>query len=241
MRANRFLTRWTGRPPATGPGGPAGAPVDGPAGDGPWAAETATDGDRVDAELVTALRTGTPQAARLLYDTYGQALYGFAYRRTGDAELSKDLVQDVMVRVWQAAPRFDPSLGTFRSWVFRIARNALTDEIRRAARRPRVVGPLDWNDREDAAVSATTLAGMGEPATDDVEAFLRSWLIGSALDRLPTDHRAVVELVYLRQLKISEAAQRLGVPEGTVKSRCFYALQNLRTAFQELGVVQHDL
>ncbi|HEY6794667.1 MAG TPA: sigma-70 family RNA polymerase sigma factor [Kineosporiaceae bacterium] len=247
MRQNRFLARWaghvlpdgSGQAPARAAGDRAGiaASAAGPA------TRAAADQDTADpdAALAAALRSGTPQAARQLYEAYAQPLHRFVHRQTGDPELAQDVVQDVMVRVWQAAPRFDPDLGTFRAWVFRIARNVLTDEARRAGRRPRVVAPLEWHDREDGQVSAVTLASVGDPAGDEVEAFLRSWVIQNALDRLPAEHRTVVELVHLRQLTVAQAAERLGIPEGTVKSRCFYALQNLRTAFQELGVVQHDL
>ena len=69
----------------------------------------------------------------------------------------------------------------------------------------------------------------------------RNWLIAEALDRLPADHRAVVELVYFQQMKVAEAAVGLGIAEGTVKSRCFYALKNLRTGLNELGVINGDL
>lgn len=242
MRQNSFLARWTGHAFPDGSREAAARPAGELAGTAASAAgPAAQDTPDPDAALAAALRSGTPRAARQLYDTYAQPLHRFVHRRTGDPELAQEVVQDVMVRVWQAAPRFDPSLGTFRAWVFRIARNALTDEVRRAGRRPRVVGPLEWHDREDGQVSAVTLASVGDPAGDDVEAFLRSWLIRTALERLSTDHRTVVDLVHLRQLTIAQAAERLGIPEGTVKSRCFYALQNLRTAFQELGVVQHDL
>ncbi|MFN0282894.1 MAG: sigma-70 family RNA polymerase sigma factor [Kineosporiaceae bacterium] len=164
---------------------------------------------------------------RALYAGYGPGIFGFVYRRTGDAELSREIVQDVMTNVWPSAPRFDSSRGSFRSWVFEIARNATTDAGRRSLSRPRLVTELPPD-----------LAGS---VADDVDAFLRESLIRTALDRLPTDHHRVVDLVYFRQLTVAEAAAELRVPEGTVKSRCFYALKNLRNAFRELGVVSGDL
>lgn len=193
--------------------------------------------DRVDEddELVAGLQAGRPEAARLLYQTYGPALYGFAIRRTCDPELSREIVQDVMTSVWRSAPRFETGRGAFRSWVFQIARNAIADAGRRDSRRPQIVGSLFPEQGDHPA------RGTGQGVEDHVDAFVRNWLIASALERLPTDHRTVVDLVYFRQLKVAEAALHLGVPEGTVKSRCFYALQNLRSAFQELGVVPGDL
>lgn len=180
-----------------------------------------------DAALLAELRTGHPEAARALYDTYGPCVYAFARRRTGDAELSREIVQDVMTNVWRSAERFDSSKGSLRAWVFQIARNATIDAGRKKRSRPTLV---------------TELPHVEDPtATDDLEVLFRSWLIAAALERLHDDHRAVIELVYFQQLKVAEAADLLGLAEGTVKSRCFYAMQNLRTAFHELGVIDRGL
>lgn len=180
-----------------------------------------------DDTLLERLQAGDADGVRALYAGYGPGVYGFVLRRTGDAELSREIVQDVMTSVWRSAPRFDARRGTLRSWVFEIARNAATDAGRRAATRPRVVAELPDDHR--AAV------------VDEVDALLRDSLVRTALDRLPADHRAVLDLVYFRQLTVAEAARELGIPDGTVKSRCFYALKNLRTAFRELGVVTGDV
>ena len=180
-----------------------------------------------DDTLLAGLRAGRADAARALYDAYGAGVYAFARRRTGDAQLSSEIVQDVMTKVWRAAPRFDLGRGTLRSWVFQIARNTTIDAARRRRVRP---GLLTATAPPEAASDI-----------DDIEVLFRNWLIAEALSRLAPDHRAVLELVYVRQMKVAEAAAALGVPEGTVKSRCFYALKNLRSAFDELGVIDGDL
>lgn len=181
-----------------------------------------------DEQLLIGLKAGDPDAARALYDAYGGGIYAFARHRTNDEGLAREIVQDVMTNVWRSAPSFDPERGSLRSWIFQIARNAAADAGRKRRVRPQVVRELPRPESEPSAV-------------DDVEAMFRHWLVQTALDRLPADHRAVVDLVYLQQLKIAEAAAVLGVPDGTVKSRCYYALQNLRSAFDELGVIRSDL
>lgn len=186
-----------------------------------------------DAALLAALRGARPEAARLLFDAYGGGVYAFARNRTGDPDLASEIVQDVMTRVWRAAPRFDASRGSFRAWVFQIARNAVADASRRDRRRPHVVESLSGDAGDRLATE--------EGGDDAVDGFVRGWLVAAALERLPAEHRAVLELVYLEQLLVAEAAERLGIPEGTVKSRCFYALRNLRSAFDELGVIRGDL
>ena len=181
-----------------------------------------------DDDLLTALRSGEPDAARALYDAYGGGVYAFALRRTGDRDLSREIVQDVMMNVWRAAPRFDASRGSVRSWVFQVARNAVIDSGRRRRVRP-------------GLVAVAPVADEPASAADDIEQMFRSWLITAALERLPTDHRAVLTLVYFEQRKVAEAAAILGVPEGTVKSRCYYALKNLRSSLDELGVIDGEL
>ena len=180
-----------------------------------------------DDTILAELRTGSPDAVRALYAGYGPGIFGFVFRRTGDAELSREIVQDVMTSVWRSAPRFDAGRGSFRSWIFEIARNATVDAGRRAAARPRTVAEITPD--------------LGAAVSDEVESFLRQSLVRTALERLPEDHRRVVDLVYFRQLTVAEAAAELRIPEGTVKSRCFYAMKNLRNAFRELGVVNGDL
>jgi RNA polymerase sigma-70 factor (ECF subfamily) len=76
-----------------------------------------------------------------------------------------------------------------------------------------------------------------EAAEDDrTDAVLDTWIVGDALTRLSPDHRAVLEQCYFQGRSTAEAAQVLGVPEGTVKSRAHYALRALRLALQEMGV-----
>lgn len=185
-----------------------------------------------DLALIADLRAGRPAAARALYDAYGPGLYAFARRRTGDPQLAREIVQDVMVSVWRSAGRFDPEIATLRTWMFQIARNATIDAGRRQSRRPRLVR----DERPPDELPAT----QGDHDAD-IESMFRRWLVGTALDRLGADHRAVIELVYFRHRKVAEAAEELGVAEGTVKSRCFYAMQALRSAFDELGVIDGDL
>ena len=181
-----------------------------------------------DETLLAGLRAGRPDAARALYASYGAGVYAFAHRRTSDPDLSREIVQDVMLSVWRAAPRFDDDRGNLRSWVFQIARNATIDAGRRRRSRP-------------SLVAFGAVAEQCASAPDDIDRLFRNWMIMSAMDRLPEEHRAVMELVYLQQRKVAEAAVILGVPEGTIKSRCFYALKNLRSSFDEMGVISSDL
>jgi RNA polymerase sigma-70 factor, ECF subfamily len=73
-------------------------------------------------------------------------------------------------------------------------------------------------------------------SVDHNDQLLQSWVVAEAVSQLSADHRAVLLECYYRGPSVSEAARRLGVPEGTVKSRTHYALRALKLALQEMGV-----
>ena len=161
-------------------------------------------------------------AVRALYRAYGGGLYGFAVRRLGDRGLAEEVVQDVLTRVWRSARDFDPTRASLRTWVYGIARNALIDVERRRSVRP----PLALSDQTDDQV-------VGD---EPIERAMQRWHVQEALTQLKPDHRAVLDLVYFQGMTMAAAAERMGLPVGTVKSRCFYALANLRLALDEAGL-----
>ena len=160
-------------------------------------------------------------AARALYRTYSGELYGFALNRLGDRGLAEEIVQDVFTRVWRHSREYDAGRGSVRTWLYGIARNAIIDLERHRSRRP----PLAARDPEGEGG-----AGEDEP----IERALLRWQVQAALERLTPEHREVVRLAHLGGLSVREIADLTGLPEGTVKSRTYYALQNLRLTLDEM-------
>ena len=161
------------------------------------------------------------RAARELYRTYSDELYGFALRRLRDRGAAEEVVQDVFTRAWRHAGEFDPQRSSLRTWLYGIARNAVIDHERRRARRPPA-----------APAEAPEAASLDEP----IERAVLRWQVELALGRLRSEHREVVALAHVQGLSVREIAARLGLAEETVKSRTYYALQSLRLALEELGV-----
>jgi RNA polymerase sigma-70 factor (ECF subfamily) len=157
-----------------------------------------------------------------LCGSFAGPLFSYAYRATGDRQRSEDLVQETLTRAWQKADRFDPERGSAAAWLFTIARNLLIDGWRAEAARPRVT-PLGETD-----------VAMG---VDEVDRALEAWQMGEALRRLTAEHRAVIVETYYGARTVADTAARLGLPEGTVKSRLFYGLRALRLVLEEMGVV----
>ncbi len=154
---------------------------------------------------------------REAYAAHSGELYGFALRSLGDSGLAEEAVQETFVRAWRAGERFDPEIGSLRTWLFAILRNVVIDLGRARASRPRVA------------------EGGIEPSVEPLEQALLSWQIEEAMRRIGDDHRQVLVETHFRGRPYNEVAAELGVPEGTVKSRVYYGLKALRVVLEEMG------
>jgi RNA polymerase sigma-70 factor (ECF subfamily) len=162
---------------------------------------------------------------RELQQQHGDALFVHALRLThGDRQRAEDLVQETLLRAWQQADRLDPKHGPVRPWLFTITRNLAIDAWRRRAAR---VGEVFTDE-------------LPEPPSDvdETDRAVEAWTIAEALSRLSAAHREVLVECFYQGRSVAEAAARLGVPTGTVKSRTHYALQSLRLVLAEMGVIQ---
>jgi RNA polymerase sigma-70 factor (ECF subfamily) len=177
-----------------------------------------------DAHLMERLRSDpTGEALRALYRTYAGELLGFALNALSDRETAEEIVQETFTRAWRHADRYDAARGSVRTWLYQIARHAIIDTRRRASARPTLVGgELD------------EVAGAG--GGDAIDRAMLGWQVAAALDRLSPEHRQVIRLAHVRGMSVREIAQACGLPEGTVKSRTWYALRSLRLVLEEMGV-----
>jgi RNA polymerase sigma-70 factor (ECF subfamily) len=154
---------------------------------------------------------------REAYAAHSGELYGFAVRSLGDSGLAEEAVQETFLRAWRAGERFDPDLGSLRTWLFAILRNVVIDLGRARSARPAIA------------------TGTPEAGHEPLEQILLSWQVEEALRRIGDQHRRVLLETYYRGRPYAEVAAELGVPEGTVKSRVYYGLRALRNALEELG------
>jgi RNA polymerase sigma-70 factor, ECF subfamily len=167
--------------------------------------------------------TQSPDAVmQRLHDEHAGALWGHCLRLTNhDRPRAEDVCQETLLRAWRNASILDESQGSVRAWLFTVARNIVIDE-----------------SRTKRARSEIAVAELPEPARDDnSDELLTTWLVADAVTRLSPEHRAVLQECYFNSRPVAEAARRLGIPEGTVKSRTHYALRALRLALEEMGVV----
>lgn len=164
------------------------------------------------------------QLVRALYADHGPALLGYANRLTaGDRHRAEDIVQETLLRAWQHPQAFSPDRqGTVRAWLFTVARNLSIDGSRARSARPREVDPEGW-----------------EPSVLDahLEGVLSRMDVSQALAGLSPEHREVILEIYFADRSVAQASADLGVPQGTIKSRCYYALRALRVLCEEKGLL----
>ncbi|MFY9231784.1 MAG: RNA polymerase sigma factor SigM [Candidatus Nanopelagicales bacterium] len=165
---------------------------------------------RSDADLLGAHVAGDPLAFETLVRRHRDRLWAVALRTTGDPEEAADSLQDALISAYRRAEQFrgDSAVTT---WLHRIVVNASLDRLRRRA--VRAAAPLpDDNENLPGAVVADPVDHMDRRDTQLV--------VTAALAELPEDQRAAILLVDVEGWSVEDAARQLGIPEGTVKSRC---------------------
>ena len=173
--------------------------------------QTDTDG-----KLISQLQQGDLEALGGLFDRHQRMVYRTALAITGEQEAAADLLQDVFLRLHRFVHRVDTS-RPLEPWLYRVTVNqACTWVKRRRWMRPiEEIG--DWLVG-DNSISPATQVEMKE-----------IWRqVERALARLPLLHRTVIVLYYINELSVTEIAEILEIPTGTVKSRLHYGRQALR-------------
>ncbi|MCX5197931.1 sigma-70 family RNA polymerase sigma factor [Streptomyces sp. NBC_00249] len=173
--------------------------------------------------MALARRTADEQALARLHREHGKALLGFLLALTyGDRHRAEDLVQETLFRAWKHPEALENTDHvSLRPWLYTVARRLAIDARRARLSRPAEVGP----DALDQS-----------PAADDrTEQSVAALDLHRALGSLTREHRAVLVQLYFRGASVREAADVLGVPAGTVKSRAHYALRSLRELLPGYG------
>jgi RNA polymerase sigma factor (sigma-70 family) len=175
-----------------------------------------------DAELVQRIGKADGAALSQLYQRFGRPCYSLARRICADEGLAEDVVQEVFLTLWRDPSRFDPSRGSFATWLLTLIHHKAVDAVRREStiRRRMVAAPEAGEDWSPTPVPGADQAAMARVAAGQVR---------EALHRLPLEQRQVLALAYFGGHTQREIAVLTSVPLGTVKSRMFTAVQRLRS------------
>jgi RNA polymerase sigma-70 factor (ECF subfamily) len=173
-----------------------------------------------DRDLLTSIAAGDRSAMRAFYDRYNVQVYRFVLRLIRDAS---DVVSEVFFVVWRQAGRFEYR-SEVSTWVLAIARYKAISVMRQRQDEP----------LEDAAAhEIVDEANDSQVALEkkDTAAVLRG-----CLTRLSAKHREVIDLVYYHEKSVNEVAEIIGVPTNTVKTRLFYARQQMRKLYEQTAM-----
>ncbi|QDT02886.1 ECF RNA polymerase sigma factor SigW [Rubripirellula lacrimiformis] len=191
--------------------------------------------DVSDEDLMTQYRT---TGDRSLYETlmvrYEREIYSYLRRYIGDAELAEDAFQGTFLQVHLKCHQFDPA-RRFRPWLYAIATNQAID-VQRRNKRHRMVSldrtAITDQDRSGGGWSEKLVGNSPDPILVATEQENSRW-IHESVESLGESMQQVVQLVYYQGLKYREAADALGIPVGTVKSRLHAAVQRLGLLWDE--------
>lgn len=167
-----------------------------------------------DETLIARIADGDRTAMHALYARHSRRVYRFALRLLGEPAAADDIVSQVFLDIYRAAPRFE-GRARVTTWLLAICRNKALALRRR--RQPEQLSDDVACAIEDPSHTPETLL-----LRDDSIATLRQ-----CLTRLSVAHREIIDLVYYQELSVEEAGRVLGIPKNTVKTRMFYARKQL--------------
>ncbi len=178
--------------------------------------------NREDWELMQRVASGEEAAAVELYDRFGALVFKSSRQVLSTRAEAEDAVQEVFVRLWKTAERYDPTRAKLVTWVMLIARRHLIDRLRR-----RHVRPLNVTLEGDPSPEGDPPPqGTGEKEEQDE-------LIHRRIAELPVLQREVIERAYLQGFTLREVSEQLEAPLGTIKSALSRGLARLRDRMSE--------
>ncbi len=175
--------------------------------------------DITEDEIVGALKNRNRDAMGIAYDKYSGFLFGLIYKIVHSEEIAEDVMQEVFVKIWKNIDSFDSKKAKFITWIANITRNLSIDKIRSKEYK----NQLQNHDIEDYVNTIEDASAAGfNPEHIGVK---------EMLEKLQPEQKVLIDLVYFQGYTQADAAEKLGIPLGTVKTRIRSAINNLREIF----------
>ncbi len=183
-----------------------------------------------DAELVARTQAGDPEAFDELVVRYSPRLYGLVYHMTSNHEDTNDLLQDVFAKAFRSIKGFQGK-SSFYTWMHSIAVNMSINFLKKRGRRLTMsLDDVDAGVQNDAEFIEATTGSDPSHAANLRELQQR---LNEAMQKLSHEHRAVVTMFDIQGMPHAEIAKILGISEGTIRSRLFYAHRQLQNSLEE--------
>jgi RNA polymerase sigma factor (sigma-70 family) len=190
-----------------------------------------TSSSAEDRILVDKAQAGDTRAFDDLVRKYTPKLYGLVYNMTSNREDTADLLQDVFAKAYRSIKRF-MGKSSFYTWIYSIAVNMTLNFLKKRGRHHKVsLDDVDTGIENDPEFIRVTTANSGTLREVNIHELQKR--LNAAMMRLSEDHRTVVTLYDVQGLQHAEISKILGVSEGTVRSRLFYAHRLLQTYLED--------
>ena len=177
--------------------------------------------NKSDEDIIKEYIGGDENSFKSLVDKYTSSIYNYSVRFVG-VDYAKDIVQDVFIKAWKNIKKFDNDKASFKTWLFTIASNTITDYLRKK----KMVQFSSFDKEEESFESSipdeVILPDEALIKLEDKE------LLNNTLDKIPANYREVLVLYYQEEMTFNEIGKLLNKPLNTVKSHHHRALIMLR-------------
>ncbi len=178
---------------------------------------------QTDEELIIAYKNGDDKALKTLIERHTDAIYNFV-RRLGAKGDAPDVTQEVFLKTWKHLEKFDETKASFKTWIFTIARNTVTDFLRKK----KSVLFSDMENNPEETSFSETIPDTALLPDEMIQKLQDAELLNEILDALSPNYKSVLTLYYQEEMTFDEIGKVLGKPLNTVKSQHRRALLQLR-------------
>ena len=172
--------------------------------------------------IVELLQERNEKAISLLYEHYGDTLYGVAHKVVRDEELAQDVLQESFVKIWKKSDTYDASKAKLFTWLFRITRNTAIDKLRSVNTKSDKEIQMDVSDVYSLGVDSI------RPEFMDVR---------ENLEKIELKYQVVLDALFFQGMTQQEASEELDIPLGTIKSRLKIGLRELKKIYDPTAMV----
>ncbi|NJB70721.1 RNA polymerase sigma-70 factor (ECF subfamily) [Saonia flava] len=166
--------------------------------------------------IVELLQERNEKAISLLYEHYGDTLYGVAFKVLRDEELAQDVLQESFVKIWKKSDSYDATKAKLFTWLFRITRNSAIDKLRSVKTKTDKEIQINVSDVYSLGVNST------KPELMDVR---------ENLEKIEPKYQIVLDALFFQGMTQQEASEELDIPLGTIKSRLKIGLRELKKIY----------
>ena len=172
--------------------------------------------------IIELLQERNEKAISLLYEHYGDTLYGVALKVVRDEELAQDVLQESFVKIWRKSDSYDATKAKLFTWLFRITRNTAIDKLRSINTKSDREIQMDVSDVYNVGIESI------KPEFLDVK---------ENLEKIELKYQVVLDALFFQGMTQQEASDELDIPLGTIKSRLKIGLRELKKIYETTSVV----